>query len=522
MAVAEQDTQDALMDVSSFPKNAAPSIDTLDNNGLEAILIGMAKIIEATQTLTARPQSDIADDALATSLAVQKGAVDILKGGLSLQQRTQAESHATCAAPFLMDAAEGYLKEGNHARAEHCLKQAVSVHPQGRDILKKMGDLYLGTNKYDAAISSYEAALQTFDDESAIENNLAVAYLANSDYAAAQRTITKGLLREHGLPPQLAAKCDLTANLKITSKATEYSSAFKLKNQAEQIQYLMEEGLISSSFHSLSDQLNRLSSTLSSVSGNSIVSLTESQSSLLGPYSNALLQYDDRPAPSGDPFLNPDLNYDDLQQEYLDTRMIYFDDLLTDCALQRLREALLRSTIFYRISPAGFVGTYFTDGFAFNILFAIIQALSDRLPRLLTNKPINNLWAYRYDTKGEGVRPHNGDGSITLNLWLTPDNANLTPGSGGLVMYDKEHPTDWDWLHTNMYKDNSDVQQRIAEYLADAKATVIPYKCNRAVLFHSTLFHKTDPYEFKDGYLNRRMNMTVLFGKRGQEAIALR
>ena len=43
---------------------------------------------------------------------------------------------------------------------------------------------------------------------------------------------------------------------------------------------------------------------------------------------------------------------------------------------------------------------------------------------------------------------------------------------------------------------------------------VIPYNENRAVIFNSNLFHETDSYEFKEGYENRRINVTMLFGDR--------
>ena len=46
------------------------------------------------------------------------------------------------------------------------------------------------------------------------------------------------------------------------------------------------------------------------------------------------------------------------------------------------------------------------------------------------------------------------------------------------------------------------------------KKTIIPYKENRAVLFNSSLLHESDNYEFKEGYENRRINITILFGKR--------
>ena len=57
-----------------------------------------------------------------------------------------------------------------------------------------------------------------------------------------------------------------------------------------------------------------------------------------------------------------------------------------------------------------------------------------------------------------------------------------------------------------------------AEYLrvvrADANAIKIPYRANRAVVFNSDLFHETDEIAFKDDYLSRRINITLLYGYR--------
>ena len=42
----------------------------------------------------------------------------------------------------------------------------------------------------------------------------------------------------------------------------------------------------------------------------------------------------------------------------------------------------------------------------------------------------------------------------------------------------------------------------------------VPYRENRAVIFDSDLFHRTDTLRFKPGYENRRINVTMLFGRR--------
>jgi hypothetical protein len=37
------------------------------------------------------------------------------------------------------------------------------------------------------------------------------------------------------------------------------------------------------------------------------------------------------------------------------------------------------------------------------------------------------------------------------------------------------------------------------------------------VIFNSDLFHETAPFTFKRGYKNRRINLTLLFGKKQKQ-----
>jgi hypothetical protein len=77
-----------------------------------------------------------------------------------------------------------------------------------------------------------------------------------------------------------------------------------------------------------------------------------------------------------------------------------------------------------------------------------------------------------------------------------------------LIVWDKAAPANWDFA---TYNDNVPVAR---EYLtrAGARPITIPYRSNRAVIFDSRLFHETDRIVFKDGYLNRRINLTLLYG----------
>ena len=78
-------------------------------------------------------------------------------------------------------------------------------------------------------------------------------------------------------------------------------------------------------------------------------------------------------------------------------------------------------------------------------------------------------------------------------------------------MYNTPAPLEWDFMTFNNNR------KKILEHIADNndEKSVIPYNENRIVIFNSNLIHETDKFEFKEGYENRRINVTMLFGERG-------
>jgi hypothetical protein len=120
------------------------------------------------------------------------------------------------------------------------------------------------------------------------------------------------------------------------------------------------------------------------------------------------------------------------------------------------------------------------------------------------------MWGFKYDSSLSGINVHADEAAVNVNFWITPDDANLDPGHGGLVVWDVMAPLDW-----NAEQYNGDVPAT-RKFLADTGATsqTVPYRANRAVIFDSDLFHETDVLTFKPGYENRRINITMLFGRR--------
>ena len=134
------------------------------------------------------------------------------------------------------------------------------------------------------------------------------------------------------------------------------------------------------------------------------------------------------------------------------------------------------------------------------------------MPRIFREElPLTNMWAYKCDQRHvAGLNVHADAAEINFNIWLTEDTANLDPASGGLIVYLTPVPPGWDFSAFNDY----DRKQNIMEFLHTAKAEkiIVPFRCNRAVIFHSQLFHESDVHNFKAGYKNRRINFTMLFG----------
>jgi tetratricopeptide (TPR) repeat protein len=380
--------------------------------------------------------------------------------------------------------------------------------------LKREGDTLMHQGALEPAIEAYKGALGIASEYPAAENNLGVAYLGLDRYDEARRVFQGMFQRQRGLPESRLASFR-PSQTTASQAPPAFATRFKLVDRIDQISYLIDQGRISPTFYGLIERYRALLCELEAQPNRGpSTRLTPEQVAAFGGYYDKIIHYADTPPLTGSA-LNQSLDCEALEEAFLETPIVSFDDFLSREALESLRRFLLESTVFFTHSPADFVGSYMADGLSSAVIYQLVAELRQRLPRVLSDCPLNNIWAYRYDRRSDGVRTHYDDGSVTINFWITDNAANLgTGGPGGLVMYDKERPVDWDWS-VNVYKDDPAVQEQMAAYLADAKQVAVPYRCNRAVMFKSTLLHRSEPFEFRDGFENRRMNITLLFRRRG-------
>jgi tetratricopeptide (TPR) repeat protein len=218
---------------------------------------------------------------------------------------------------------------------------------------------------------------------------------------------------------------------------------------------------------------------------------------------------------SGDA-VNRDIPRQEIERQWQTQRpqIIVVDDLLTQDALTALRRFCEASTIWQKTYDAGYLGTTPETGFACPLLAQIAEEFPRALPEVFGAHPLKYLWAFKYDSTLAGINIHADFAAVNVNFWITPDEANLDPESGGLVVWDKAAPLDWDFDKYNT--DESAIRRFLTE--AGAKPVTIPYRANRAVIFDSDLFHETDRLSFKEGYQNRRLNVTLLYGEREKQA----
>jgi hypothetical protein len=97
---------------------------------------------------------------------------------------------------------------------------------------------------------------------------------------------------------------------------------------------------------------------------------------------------------------------------------------------------------------------------------------------------------------------------VNVNLYITPDDANLAADRGGMVIWNLAARSEEELRYYNGHeRELSALLER-----SGAKAHHIAHRANRAVIFASRLFHKTDDCRFREGYLNKRINVSFLFG----------
>ena len=375
------------------------------------------------------------------------------------------------------------------------------AHANLGNALKRLG-------REDEAVASLEHALELKPENATYQANLGMVHVARGDAAAALACFGRAAALRHG--PPLAPDV-------LTQRGEERPAVpvapFKLQHDAEQIRRLCGAGRIDESFGKLADAYEKILAALpADAPPEEPVALEGPDWRRIAAAYNRPLHLPEAPAAAG-AAVNPGLDAAAIEGAYRESapNLVVVDDFLTPDALERLWRFCLDATVWYQVKR-GYLGAYLVDGFGTALALQIADELRARLPGIFGPHRLEQLWAYKYDSRLQGIATHADFAAVNVNFWVTPDEANRDPASGGLVIHKAHAPSDWAFRTYNA--DSA----RMAEFLAEAgdEPVTVPYRQNRVVIFDSDLFHRTDDLDFRPGYENRRINVTMLFGDRAE------
>ena len=207
-------------------------------------------------------------------------------------------------------------------------------------------------------------------------------------------------------------------------------------------------------------------------------------------------------------------DWDDVQDRYLRGEVVVLDGFLTAEALEELYRIGLEATDWNDVKSGGYLGAmYNKDGFAPPVIAQLANDLEAAMPRVFDAHSLLMFWGFKHDTvlarTYRGILAHADTAAVNLNFWVTPDEYNLDPESGGLIVYNVSlgaEDTDF-----NSYNSNARGPKEFGLAEKDILKRV-PYRQNRVVMFTSSYLHATDRVEFKKSYESCRINYTLLFG----------
>ncbi len=208
-------------------------------------------------------------------------------------------------------------------------------------------------------------------------------------------------------------------------------------------------------------------------------------------------------------YLNEGINKNDIEHDYSSStpEMVVVDNFLTDEFLNELQVFFRCSNIFKYPYSRGYIGAFLGKGMANKAILEFSHELKSSFPKIFFDYYLSQAWAFKYDSKKEGIGIHADDAKVNVNFWITDDSSNLNINNGGMIIWKKQPKLDATFADFNSIKS----MDKINEEVKNSDYVKVEYKSNRAVIFNSKLYHVTDEIDFKDNYKDRRVNVTFLY-----------
>jgi Tfp pilus assembly protein PilF len=420
-----------------------------------------------------------------------------------------------------------HFQAGRLAQAESAYRAALAVVPADPAVMHNLGVIVAAQGRHRVAIGCFDEALKGDPGFISAHYNRGVALMRLGE----ARDAIKAFGRAAALEPQhyeahralgflflaqgergraldhFARTCELRRGddrTTIAMKSLTTATRQKLEHDAAQFLYLSQRTRDRLRYELLARDYRAVAQEVA----DEVTTLSEAQIEVLGEDYNTPIHLRAAPEVAGRA-VNERTDRAALAAQFAEQGAIAVDDLLAPPALHSLRRFLLESTIWHDFSHIdGFVASYLEDGLACPLLLQIADELRRVFPDILGEHPLSQAWAFKGLQAQSAIDVHADDAAVSINFWVTPTDANLNPGRGGLVVCRTPPPADW------QIKDYRADRKRIVTFLAQSadNSLAMPYRQNRAVIFRSQLFHHSDRPEFASEYENHRINLTLLYG----------
>lgn len=436
----------------------------------------------------------------------QSEAASLLRSAVESHRRGQTEaaerSYRACISlPGFPAEAAGLLglllqDQGRLREAVDVLTNALLVYPDSAFCRSSLGSVLLLLGEWSAASHNLAAAARSLPDDADVQLNLGTARKNLGDLAGAVAAFRSSLVLRRGFG---------NGGNGLTDGAT---NGVKLEHDLQQVRMLAERYPERADFKTIADALTHELSANGRYRSTpfQMIPLGNDSARRIGWFYNRLVHEPQVSLTSG-ALARPDELTALTQAMDEQLPFIVIDDFLGDEALAGLRKLCEESTFWFEPKDhGGHVGAYLHEGFDHPLIMAIADQTQGAARHLLDKSVLKQAWAYKYDNRGAGTRIHADQAAYTLNLWITQDGPDCS--GGGLEMTDVAAPPDWTF---DRYNANSCA---IEAYLHQQNATCtrIAHRANRAVFFKSNYFHATEAFQFGSAYLDRRVNVSFMFG----------
>jgi tetratricopeptide (TPR) repeat protein len=386
---------------------------------------------------------------------------------------------------------------------------AAEIAPRLAEAQLDMGDVFKVTRRWRDGIAAY---LRAVDIDPLLAQRLkhyrlGLACAETGDYATAAEAMLAPVRRLQGTatkPPEDAA-------LKVTR--------CKLLHDLEQLGHLRAKGLLGADYDPVMSEYRDALKGHPLGAADNAVEVDARRHPNLTAQLYRLAYLAEAPALPGGA-LNRDLDTAAIEAAYAaeSPGVTTVDDLLSPEALESLRRFCLESTIWWQLEHPTEVGSTQASGFACPLLLQIAHELRQALPGVLGEHPFTTMWAYKYydppgregaDNRSSGRRIHADAGMVSVNLWITPDEANLGPETGGVTFWNQVAPKAY--FKVTSREERLDMLRPLMDS-AGPPRLVVPHRCNRAAIFHSYILHRSSPQRFRETYEDRRISITIMYG----------